>query len=127
MTTLTQYKVQEAYTLLNRHSMYFYAKKIITIALEILFFALALGFLIGIFSIDNEFVITTFELNDDTTVKEVVESKAITALLLAVKIVLGLFALLFVCIALLFGYIRRKDNRIRKAALLLEAAQSTTI
>lgn len=119
-TTFSQQKIQEAYILLNRHSIYFYAKKIITIILEIVFFALALVFLIGIFSIGDEFVIATFELNEDTTIKEVAESKTITALLFVVKIVVGLFALLFVFIALLFGYIRRKDNRIRKVALLLE-------
>jgi hypothetical protein len=123
--TLTT-KINEAYLLLNRHSIYFYAKKGITIVLEIVFFALALGFLIGIFSIGDEFVVATFELNDDVIVKEVAKSKFITAGLFVLKMAAVLFALLFVCIALLFGYIRRKDNRIRKAALLLENVLTAT-
>lgn len=126
MTTLTQHKVQEAYALLNRHSMYFYAKKIMTIALEIVFFGLALGFLIGIFMIPVDIIQSKEVLNDTMSITSTLHIDEVTYVMNFLKAVSFVFALLFFFIALLFGYIRRKDNRIRKAALLLEAAQSPT-
>lgn len=124
MTPTPQARIQEAYILINRHSVYFYVKKIITIVLEIVFFALALGFLIGILMIPADIIKSKEVLNDTMSITSTLHIDEVTYVMNFLKVISFILALLFFFIALLFGYIRRKDNRIRKAALLLEAAQS---
>ena len=113
-------KINEAYVLLNRHSVYFYVKKGITIAFEILFYLMALALLIGPYIIPGELEMGQQDLNSDVKVKEVWEIRQYTEILFGLKVVCACIALFFILIGLVFGYIRRKDNRIRKAALLLE-------
>lgn len=126
MTTLPQQKIQEAYALLNRHSVYFYFKKVVVIALEVLCYAMALALLIGLFYLPTEFVMGSMDLNEEVHVKTVWEIEQVTAIMFVVRM-FGLgFVVLFLLMALLLGYTRRKDNRIRKAALLLEPHLSTS-
>lgn len=126
MTTLTQHKVQEAYALLNRHSVYFYVKKVMVILFELLFYLIALGLVIAVFQIPTNIVIATTTINESTYLTSTIHNENLTEVLIGFRVFVFLFALFFLFIGLLFGYIRRKDNRIRKAALLLEAAQSPT-
>lgn len=126
MTTLTQHKVQEAYILLNRHSIYFYFKKVMVILFELLFYLIALGLVIAVFQIPTNIVIATTTINESTYLTSTLHNENLTKVLIGLRVFVFLFALFFLFIGLLFGYIRRKDNHIRKAALLLEAAQSPT-
>lgn len=113
-------KINEAYVLLNKHGVYFYTKKVVGIVLEILSYLMALGLLIGLFLIPDELEMKSEAMNSNVNVKEVWQIRQVTVGVQVARVAGVFFVVLFLFIGLLFGYIRRKDNRIRQAALLLE-------
>lgn len=113
-------KINEAYTLLNSHAIYYYFKKVIVILFELLFYLLALLLVIAVFQIPTNIELATTTINESTYVESNLYNENLTKAVIGVRVAVLLIALFFLFVGLLFGYIRRKDNRIRKAALLLE-------
>lgn len=113
-------KITEAYTILNKHAIYYYFKKVLVIIFELLFYLIALGLVIGISQIPTNIVLATTTINESTYIESTFYNDNLTQFMIGFRVFVFLFALFFLFVGLLFGYIRRKDNRIRKAALLLE-------
>lgn len=119
-------KITDAFTLLNRHQVYFYVKKIAAICIEVLCYIAALIFFVLLINIPSDPIQSKEVLSDTISIYSTLHIEEVTSFMMFLRVIAFFFALLFLILGLLVGYIRRKDNRIRKAAQLLEGVIKTS-
>lgn len=119
-------KIADAYALLNRHQVYFYVKKILAICIEVLCYIAALIFFVLLIKIPSDPIHFLQMLSENISIETIYKIKEVTYFMNFLRVIAFFFALLFLILGLLVGYIRRKDNRIRKATQLLEGVIKTS-
>ena len=126
-TFQTRAKIIEASALLNQHRLYYYAKKVILLIFEIISYLSVLGLVFFIITIPSNPVQFRKELNETAYLETTLHDERISAIMLDIKLIALLFPLFVLCFGLSLGYLRRKNNRIRKAGELIDSALKTFV
>ena len=119
--------MEENITLLNQKGAFFYFKKGVLVFFEFLSFTLSLLFLVGLFWIPSDPITFKEEIDQSTSVITTLHFDQVSLVMDGLRVVLVVIIILLLTIGVLFGYIRRKNNKIRKASKLLEDLNDRTL
>lgn len=113
--------------LLSQNIVYYYAFKVARIIIEIGCYLFAFFLFIGGMAIPIDPLKFQHKLDESVTINGAIHIEELSGLMILLKALFIVFSLALLMIGLLFGSIRRKNNRIRKAAELVDGIINNNI
>ncbi len=106
--------------LLSQNPVYYYTFKTFRIISEIGCYLFALFFFTGGIAIPMDPLKFHQQLDESVSINGAIHIEQLSGLMLLIKVMFILFSLMLIVLGLLIGASRRKNNRIRKAAELVD-------